>query len=291
MKCSHAMRVILVLPFLLLPGLAVAAGSVPRLEHLQIDIWPEYDRPAALVILKGRLAGDVEPPTPLTLRIPASSGGPSAVAYAEKEAGPLLNLRHERSAAAEFITLRFTVPARFFHVEFYDPLVTRAGERSYRYLWAGDLPVDKLRVTVQEPAAASEFAVQPALAQWSVGPDSLRYRSAELGPVPQGKALSFEIGYAKSDPRNTAEILKAGGSSAAPGALTSREERTSFRLFLASAAFALLLAGSALAYFAWQRRRKRVASGTGADRGYCGKCGHRPAAGDRYCARCGAALA
>lgn len=283
------MRANLALALLLLPGLAAAAGNAPRLERLQIDIWPEYDRPAALVILKGELAGDVDPPALLSLRIPASSGGPSAVAYAAQEAGPLLNLRHERSATADFITLRFTAPARFFHVEFYDPLLTRAGERSYRYQWPGDLPVKKLRVTVQEPAAASGLKVRPALEQWTVGPDSLRYRSAELGAVPQGKTLSFEIGYAKSDPRNTTEILKAeqSRSPVAPGALTSREERASFRLFLASAAFALLLAGSALAYFVWRRRRARPE----ADRGYCTKCGHRPAAGDRYCANCGAELA
>ena len=285
------MRANLALALLLLPGLAVAAGNAPRLERMQIDIWPEYDRPAALVILKGELAGDVIPPVPLALRIPASSGGPSAVAYAENEAGPLLNLQHEQSAAAEFIAVRFTVPARFFHLEFYDPLVTRAGGRSYRYLWPGDLPVENLRVSVQEPAAVSGFTVQPSLAQSVVGSDSLRYRSAEIGSVPQGKALSFEIGYAKSDPRNTAEILKSAGSPAAPGALASREDRGSFRLFLASAALALLLAGSALTYFEWRRRRTRTAAAAETEPGYCTKCGHRPAAGDRYCARCGAALA
>jgi hypothetical protein len=151
--------------------------------------------------------------------------------------------------------------------------------------------VEKLRVSVQEPASASGLTVRPALEQWTVGPDRLRYRSGELGPVPQGKTLSFEIGYAKSDPRNTTEILKAGQSPAAPGALTSREERASFRVFLASAAFALLLAGSTLGYFVWRRRRTRAAAAAETEQGYCTKCGHRPAAGDRYCARCGAALA
>jgi hypothetical protein len=281
------MRAPFPLALLLLPALAAAAGNAPRLERLQIDIWPEYDRPAVLVILKGELAGNAGSPTPLALRIPASSGGPSALAYSTQETGPLLNLPHERSTAADFITLRFTVPARFFHVEFYEPLDTRGATRSYRYQWPGDLPVEKLRVTVQEPAAASGMTVQPDLGQSTVGSDSLRYRSAELGPVPPGKPLSFEVRYAKSDPRNTAEILK-GGSSPATG--TSQEERASFRVFVASSAFALLLAGSALVYFVWRRRRQRVTSTAETGVGHCAKCGHRPSAGDRYCARCGAAL-
>jgi len=284
------MRAAFPLALLLLPALAAAAGNAPRLERLEVDIWPEYDRPAALVILKGELAGSVESPTPLTLRIPATSGGPSALAYSAQEAGQLLNLRHEQSAAGDFITLRFAVPARFFHVEFYEPLDTRGAERSYRYRWPGDLPVEKLRVTVQEPAAASGMTVQPDLGQWTVGRDSLRYRSAELGPVPLGKILSFEIGYAKTDPRSTTQILKAGSSPEAAGDRTSQEERASFRLFIASTAFALLLAGSTLVYFVWWKRRPRVTSTAETDQGYCPKCGHRPSAGDRYCAHCGAAL-
>jgi len=285
MKCWHAMRANLALTLLLLPGLAAGA---PRLQRLQIDLWPEYDRPAVLVILKGEIAGNADAATPLSLRIPASSGGPSAIAYSAQESGPLLNLPHDRSPAADFITLRFAVPSRFFHVEFYDPLDTRGEARSYRYQWPGDLPVETLRVTLQEPAASSGLTVQPALAQWTVGTDNLRYRSTEFSPVPLGKALPFEIAYAKSDPRNTLEILKTGSSSADTGVGTTREERTSFRLFLASSAVALLLAGATLFYYV--RRRPRVAPATGTDSGGCSKCGHRPSAGDRYCARCGAPL-
>jgi len=282
------MRATLALTLLLVPGLAAAAVGAPRLQRLQIDIWPEYDRPAVLVILKGEIAGNGDAATPLSLRIPASSGGPSALAYSAQEAGPLLNLPHERSAAADFITLRFTVPTRFFHVEFYDPLDVRGAERRYRYLWPGDLPVEKLRVTLQEPAASSGLTVRPELAQWTLGSDNLRYRSTELSSVPLGKALPFEIAYAKPDPRNTEEILKAAPSPDVARVGTSREEQASFRWFLASSAIALLLAGSALVYYVRRRPRAKPAAGT--PQGYCAKCGHRPSAGDRYCARCGASL-
>ncbi|MDH5537540.1 MAG: zinc ribbon domain-containing protein [Betaproteobacteria bacterium] len=286
---------ILILSLLFVPGLGTAADNASRLESLQIEIWPEYDRPAALVILKGELAGDVSLPVSLALRIPASSGGPAAVAYAAQKTGPLLNLRHDRSAAADFITVRFTTPERFFHVEFYDPLATGTRERSYKYLWPGDLPVDALQVIVQEPAAASDISVQPELGDRSTGTDGLRYRAAQLGPAPQGKALPIEIRYAKSDPRTSMEILKVDAPSASPPAspqaITSAEERDAFRLFLASGAFALLVAGSSLLYFLWWRRRPRPSAADAAGGNFCGKCGHALAAGDRFCSKCGTAIA
>jgi len=285
----------LILALLLVPGPAPAADSgalktAPRLESLQIEIWPEYDRPSALVILKGELAGDIALPAALALRIPASSGGPAAVAYAAAKTGPLLNLPYDRSAAAGFILLRFAVPGRFFHVEFYDPLATALPERIYKYLWPGDLPVGALQVVLQEPAAASGISVQPDLADASIGTDGLRYRAARLGPAPQGKALPIEIRYAKSDPRTSVEILKAAAPLSSPAPITSSEEREAFRLFMATAALALLAVGAGLVYFLWWRPRSRpqVAAAGG---NFCAKCGHALAAGDRFCSKCGTARA
>jgi len=286
----------LILAFLLVSGPADAADrgaakNAPRLERLQIEIWPEYDRPAALVILKGELAGDVALPAALALRIPASSGGPAAVAYAAANTGPLFNLPYDRSAAAGFIMLRFAVPERFFHVEFYDPLGTGTSARSYQYVWPGDQPVGALHVIVQEPAAASGVSIQPELGQWSDGTDGMRYRAAQLGPIEQGKSLPIEIRYAKSDPRTSVEILKAGAPLSSPASVTSTEERDAFQLFLASGAFALLAAGAGLVYFLWWRRRPRAKAGEETGGKFCGKCGNALAAGDRFCSKCGTTLA
>ena len=76
----------LVLAFMLLPARAADPSSRdapkgnPRLASLHIEIWPEFDRSAALVLLKGELAADVALPAAVSLRIAASSGGPTAVA-------------------------------------------------------------------------------------------------------------------------------------------------------------------------------------------------------------------
>lgn len=275
-------KLLLAVLLALAPALAGAADSTPRLETLQVEIWPEYDRPAVLVILKGEIAADVALPAALSLRIPAATGGPAAVAYAAAKTGSLLNLPYERSAAAGFIVLRFGVPERFFHVEFYDPLATGAPERSYTYLWPGDLELGALQVVVQEPAAARGISIQPDPGPWTTGTDGLRYGAANLGSTPQGTSRSVEIRYAKSDPRTSSEILKLGAPLASPSAVTSSGERDAFRLFLAAAAVALLAVGAGLVYFLWWRRRARASGNS------CGKCGHALAAGDRFCPKCGA---
>jgi len=271
------------------PPVASAAANDVRLESMQVEIWPEYDRPAALVILRGELAASVGLPAAVSLRIPASSGGPAAVAYANEKKGKLLNLKYERSDAADFITLRFTAPARFFHVEFYDRFAIGTSERAYKYLWPGDLSVSWLDVVVQEPAGASNISVQPELADKSTGSDGLLYRAAQLGPFEKGKPLPIEVRYRKADPRTSAEILKLNAPAPVVQASTPAMQKKNYWSLLVLGAAALLVAVSGAAYFLWGRQRLPAGSTDGGR--FCTKCGNAAAAGDRFCSKCGAALA
>src|SRR3972149_4401182 len=101
---------LLILAILFSPAFAAAASARdlaegnPRLASLQIEIWPEFDRPAAaLVILKGEIAANVPLPAAVSLRIAAASGGPTAVAYAARLNSNLLNLKYDRRDATDFI--------------------------------------------------------------------------------------------------------------------------------------------------------------------------------------------
>lgn len=279
----------LILAVMLMPAAAAGAatGDTP-LESMQIEIWPEYDRPEALVILRGELAASNGLPAEVSLRIPASSGGPSAVAYATAKKGSLLNLKYDRSEAAGFIALRFTVPARFFHVEFYDRLAAGTGERTYKYVWPGDVSVKWMDVVIQEPAGASNLSVKPELGDKSTGSDALLYRAAQLGPFEQGKPLPIEIRYTKSDPRTSTEILKLNVPAPVAQASSPAVPKKNYWSVLLLGAAALLVAISAVAYFLWRRRRPREGSKDGGH--FCAKCGNAVAAGDRFCPKCGAAL-
>jgi hypothetical protein len=268
-----------------------AAKGGARLESMKIEIWPEYDRPAALVILRGELAADVNVPAAISLRIPASSGGPAAVAYAAEKKGQLLNLPHERTAAGDFIALRFTLPARSFHVEFYDRIDTSTSARSYRFLWPGDLPVSWLDLVVQEPAGASALSIQPVLNEKATGSDGLQYHSAQLGPAKQGTPLPIEIQYTKSDPRTSAEILKLGAPPPPAEQVKPVEAKSTLPLYLAMGGVALLTIAAVVSYVLLQRRQAPPKAGAAGSAVFCAKCGNRAGAGDRFCAKCGKALA
>ena len=291
----------LILAVMLSPafGAAPAARDVakgnPRLASLQIEIWPEFDRPAAaLVILKGELAANVPLPAAVSLRIAAASGGPSAVASSAGLDGNLANMKYDRKDAGEFITLKFEAPERVFHIEFYEPLVTSTGGRSYSYAWTGDLPTDRLRVVVQEPAMARDFSVQPPLDASAVGQDGLSYKSAELGAFQAGKRLDVKVNYTKTDPRTSVEIVKPSSpaSSQLPTAPlpSAGPSKTELAIWLVGGVGVLGLAVWA-AMMWWYGRQDKQPKSPPRHAGYCRKCGAPWASGDRFCSKCGALLA
>jgi hypothetical protein len=296
---------ILALALLLLPAFAFAQGGAPkanpRLASLAIEVWPEYDRPAALVILKGALAESVKLPATVTLRLPAASGGAAAVAYSDTADGNLLNLKHEFAKAGEYVALKFDAPTRYFHIEFYEPIATTAPARSFRYVWPGDFAVERATAIVQEPATAIDIVVEPNLDRPSTGQDGLRYRAADLGALEAGKPLPIAVRYTKADARPSAEILNPGRTAAA--ALVPAQTPPAVAVVPAAAAgagglpdWAFPLAGFVLlgvlggALILWQWRRSARATAAPAGRA-CTKCGAPLVAGQRFCGSCGAKVA
>jgi len=230
------------------------AQANPGLARLEIDIWPEFDRPAALVILHGEIAPDVTLPAPVSLRIPTSSGGPAAVANAVSADAPLLTIPYERSEVqVDFLTLTFETDTRFFQLEFYDRLKTDGASRSYTYIWTGDLAAGQVTVQVQEPAGATELSIRPDLGPDIADPNGLVYREADLGALEQGKGLTVDVAYQKSDSRTSAEIL--GLTTGAPEPANSGSDGGLPRwAIFAGVAGALVLAAGGLAF--WLRRRR-----------------------------------
>ena len=284
----HSARFLM--PLMLLATAVSAAGSSgptgnPRLASLQIEVWPEFDRPAAaLVILRGELPTGVALPAAISLRIPATTGGPSAVAYSAGANGDVLNLKYSRSDAGDFITLNFDAPTRLFHVEFYDRLVASGPARSYAYDWTGDLAADRIRLILQEPATASDLSVQPALDATTVGQDGLRYRSADLGPRQAGEPLEVQVRYSKTEARTSTEILKSKAPDPSPPSLAG-PSKGELAVWLIAVVAALVMAGIAASN--WRTRRKSAPASAPGGSGFCRKCRAPTASGDRFCSTCG----
>lgn len=180
----------------------------PLLASLEIDVWPEFDRPSTLVILRAELAEDSVLPATISLRIPTSAGRPAAVASAPAGTAVLANLGYDiTDVQIDFTTVEFSTPDRFFQLEYYDGLQTDGPGRSYDYVWLGDLAVGQLVVQIQEPAGATDVSVQPELAGSGVGPEGLAFREADLGAFDAGQTVTMSVQYTKTDPRTSAEIL------------------------------------------------------------------------------------
>jgi len=299
---------ITLLAVLLFPALAAAAGggkapgANPHLASLQIEIWPEYDRPGALVILRAEIAPNVVLPVPVSMRIPAASGGPSAVAYSSVATGNLFTLNHEQEAAGDSIRLKLEVPQRYFHVEFYDPIAMTAAGRSYTYAWPGDLATDRLAVLIQEPAGVLDLVATPAHEGIAPGQDGLRYRKTELGAFPAGKRLDVNVRYSKADARTSVEILKgrapeSPGSAAMPKPMAAESPPPPFTgpskraaiIWLAGLAVVMVLGG--VAALGWRHWRKSAPTRRAHDASLCRKCKMAVIPGARFCSACGAPLA
>jgi len=291
------------LALLLLPVLAVAqvpaAKGATRLASLSIEIWPEFDRPAALVILRGVVAEGVKLPAPVALRLPVAAGGAAAVAYSASADGNLLNLKNEQVVSGDAVTVKFDAPERFFHIEFYVPMPTTDPARSFRYVWPADVAVDRVSVVVQEPAAALGLITEPNLEQTSTGAEGLNYRIGELGALPAGKPVPITIRYTKSDARPSVEIkgLKtaqaaapAGSAAPAPSAAPAAPvaELPAWAIPVGGfAAFGIVVALLVL----WLWRRQSAAPVAAPAAGFCKKCGAPLTADSLFCAKCGTKVA
>ena len=124
-----------VVPFLLIFTLLIPSGvhaqSSLTLSSLEIQIWPEYDKPSVLVIYGVTLSAATTFPTTVSMRIPVSAGNPNAVAVRQAD-GSLYTIEATRQIAGEWAVINFTATSPEIQLEYYDPGLTKEGtSRNY----------------------------------------------------------------------------------------------------------------------------------------------------------------
>jgi len=273
----------------------VIAQTEIRLEQLQVDLWPEYDRPDMLVIYRGTLPADTPLPATLTLRIPARVGQPHAVAYSD-ETDNLLEANYSTRMTEDWLAITLETATTRFQLEFYDSL-TRAGERrSYAFVWPGDYAVEQLGLSVLPPAGATEIQTEPGPSILQQDPGSSRYVGI-LGSQAARQEAQVTVSY---------RATTTGASEVA--VLSTREDSNNSFLIagIIIAVLALVIGGTVwytrrperqpVKAASTQRRRakgKRRASRTGATQGkpspggFCTHCGRPRRVDDRFCSHCG----
>jgi zinc-ribbon domain len=261
----RAIFVAALLGLVLWPGSAIAQ-STPRLAILTIDVWPEFDRPASvLVIYRGQLAPDIALPAQVKVRIPASAGAPSAVALPQpgSESAPVnqwLDLVASKQVtltrSGDWIEVSFAPISRLFNLEFYDPLNTVTFDRRYTLIWPGDLVADAVAVNVREPLGAASFQSTPALPPGVTDDEGLVAHQWAPGGLAAGQPLTLSLSYRREDKRTSVEALQLATpvptQPPVPSVVTATE--SSWLLVVALAVGLALMAGGVL----WYARSRRA---------------------------------
>lgn len=196
-----------ILPVLVLTIMGAASASAQSaLARLEVVLWPEYDRPALLVMLRGYLPPDAALPTTVALPMPASTT-PHAVAKRDSNVGTLLMASHTLEADGAWTRVRIVTDMHEVRLEYYAELSTTDAERQILFEWPGGVAARELTYEIMQPIGASGFAVTPPGLQ-RVGDDGIAYQVGDLGPLAATDPFSIAVSYTKTSPLLTAEAFK-----------------------------------------------------------------------------------
>lgn len=192
----------------------LAAVAPVKLERLEVALWPEYDRPAMLVMYRARLAAGTALPAIVTLPIPTAAE-PHAVAKHAAD-GSLLVAPHSREVQGDWARIAITTDSLEVQLEYYADLTVEGRRRRFRWAWPGGMEVAALAYEVQQPAGATGFTLTPAEASSGVHPDGLTYHHGDLGGVRPGQKLALDVAYEKGDRELSAAPQVSPSPAAAP---------------------------------------------------------------------------
>lgn len=280
---------------------AQAAASI---ESLEVDLRPEFDRPAVLVIYWVHLAQDTPLPAEVSLPIPASAGEPSAVGMGRDAAGQPLQADYTRQEEGDWATITLQTQSLDAQVEFYADLDFQGDERGYSFVWPGGIELGSLSYNIQQPVGATNMVIAPPGSS-EIGTDGLTYHQANLGPQSASSTVTISLSYSKSTPELSIEALRPSAP-LGPSMATQGGGLERWLQWGAIALAAVLLAGGG--YWYWRsarqeesgesRRRHRPRSKRGragsmeidASPVFCHDCGTQAGASDRFCRHCGTSL-
>ena len=197
-KLPSALIIVITLLLAFGQSSSVRAQDAVIFDTVLVEIWPEYDKPSALVMYQFTLASSVKLPAEVVIRIPEKVGLPHAVAT-EDEAG-LLNLSYETSVENGWLLIKFTTAVTKVRLEFYDPSLLIVGtQRTFTYTWPGDYAVNNFTMQVQQPFNATDMSLVPDMGSGQKGQDGLVYYNMLVGQVRAGTTFDMQISYSKPD--------------------------------------------------------------------------------------------
>jgi hypothetical protein len=192
-----------------------------KFSTMLVEVWPEYDRAEVLVIVRGELAADVEPPVLLTFTLPGHIDEMHAVAIDQNgslvDANPdSMQIVHE----GNFTKLTFASTSRRMQFEYYDPVIlTKSGQsRDLDFEFTAPYEIDALTVEVQEPAEATGFSLSPAPSSSFTGNNGLQFNIIELTGVTADALITAQASYQRNTDALSVESLTQAPANIEPAA-------------------------------------------------------------------------
>ena len=194
----------------------VASGLIPpvlglatlnpgwKTAQMVVQVWPEYDKRAVLVIMTFALPAEV--PLPATFKFAVPTGAVIAgIGEVDPNGNFTFNYANSYPPVApgtdwDIATIQVQKYRSLQIDYYYDPgLPVGAGPRSFPLLLQLPMDVTSLNLHVQQPARATDFNVQPAMQGTGAAQDGFTYAVASLSDAKAGSTFSYVVSYSKPD--------------------------------------------------------------------------------------------
>jgi hypothetical protein len=294
------MRKILTIVMLLFVTLApflTSAQSENRLSLLSVDIWPEYDQPAVLMIYRITMAPTTVFPTTISISIPSDSRI-NAVAIVDANQS-LLSIPYDSAIRGKWEVISAKIDSPQVQLEYYAPLVKDGTTRHILFEWAGDYAVDKLDVNFLKPFGAEGVSLSVAPTNTSPGQDGLINYQVQANNLDVGKPFVLKVDYQRQMDDLSISSLPVQAASTPGPDTPGRSSMNDILPWVLGGIGVVLIVAGVFGFLIWQRggqrtpkRKKHVTQQTGKedDDIYCSHCGRRAQPGDIFCRTCGTRL-
>ena len=226
------------------PGSTLSEARTPvadlTITRLRLSIWPEYDDPRVLIMLRGEMTPRQAFPTSITLPLP--KGAEIIGAGMISEQNELLLHPYQVLPGDTQDSLQLNLPAPRFFLEFYyNPFRASGAEKRFTYTAPTTYPIEVLEVDVQQPLQATNFALDPPPIERLTDTQGLTHHQSAYRDIRKGQPQTFTISYTKTV--STPSVPKQQPTSPPPGKGSPSSRQTLISLGI--------LAGAILAFTGW----------------------------------------
>lgn len=167
-------------------------------KRLSIAVWPEYDDPRVLAIIRGAFDPSTFQPTQVGFNLPPLAEIIGAGYISDK--GDLLIHPYQVIPSERGDRLIMNVPVHRFFLEYYYQAFGPGPNREFVYEVPINFPIEQMELRVQRPLTATDFSVEPPAAQVFTDGQGFQYHAYQFIDLEPGTTLTFRIKYTKTNP-------------------------------------------------------------------------------------------